>query len=297
MLTKNHLFDIKDCVMDTNLIKKLREKTNRGMLECKKALEANHGDYDLALAYLNKTYEVPITNDRVASKGLCNVVVKDNEAILYEVNAETDFVAKNNDFIKLVHDLGERLIDSDVNHVKSALKLDIFDTQIESHIKKISATIQEKINLRRFYRVVKQDEHSFGFYIHGGGKVVTLVILNRQNKTLARDLALQIAATSPSYISLSYIDHDTMNYEKFMYEKNHGSFDEKGFNKYLENITLYTQPFIYDDQKTVETILYEHHVQMIDFLRFELGQGIEDKLNCRLDIPCDRSKILIKPLY
>lgn len=283
--------------MDTNLIKKLREQTNRGVLECKKALALNQNDYDKALAYLNETYEAPKTNDRVASKGLCHVVIKDDEAILFEVNAETDFVAKNEDFLKLVNDLGERLIDSDVSNAKSALKLDIFETNIESYIKKVSATIQEKVNLRRFYRVLKASSQTFGTYIHGGGRVVTLVILNQQNEKLARDLALQIAATSPSYLDLSYIDIDTMNYEKFMFEKKHGQFDEKAFHQYLESITLNTQPFIYEDDKTVETILYEHHVQIIDFFRFELGQGIEDKLNCRLDIPCDGSKITVTPIY
>lgn len=281
----------------TELIKKLRTETGAGMLDCKKALETHDGKYENAKAFLLSQVEKKEGNLRVASKGLCGINIDNDEAILFEVNAETDFVAKNEHFIKLVHDIGDVLIQSDVTNPKTALAVTIGHHTVGDYIRQISGIIGEHVFLRRFYRVAKMPNHAFGSYIHQGGKVVTLIIIDQDKQDLARDLAMQVAANSPSYVSLPLMDVNTIEYERFMYEKAHETVDEASWQKYLLGLTLYGQPFIRYTEKSIESILEEHHVHVIDFFRFELGQGIDNKLNCRLDIPCDGSKITVTPIF
>ncbi|MBN2300614.1 MAG: translation elongation factor Ts [Acholeplasmataceae bacterium] len=283
--------------MDIKLVKKLREETGAGMLECKKALEASNDDYEIALSSITANMVKVEGNTRVASKGLCSVVINENQALLFELNAETDFVAKNEHFINLVKYLGDSLIASTITNPKDALKFIIDGISVETKIEQVSGLIKEKIVLRRLYRVVKDDTQTFGTYIHQGGKVVTLIILNQGNQQVANELAMQIAANSPLYLSPIEIDSDTINYEKFMYEKNNGSFDETKFEMYLKEVSLLTQDFIKNPEIKVEQLLNSHEIKVIDFFRFELGQGIENKLNCKLDIPCDGSQITVTPIF
>jgi elongation factor Ts len=283
--------------MTKDLIKRLREETKSGILECMKALSEANNDYEKALDLLKNQVHSHEGNRRVASKGLCHVYIKENEAILYEINAETDFVAKNQTFVDLVQNIAKPLIESDVTNPKDAKKVMMDGKTIEEMIQKTSSIIKENVHLRRFYRVLKDDSYGFGSYIHLGGKVVTLVILTKDLKELARDLAMQVAANAPIYLDTKYIDVDTMNYERFMYEKDHQLFDENLFYKHLEEISLTSQDYIKDLNQKVYELLEFHDVEVVDFFRFELGQGIDNKLNCRLDIPCDGSKITVTPIY
>src|SRR5690554_1175995 len=283
--------------MDIKLVKKLREETGAGMLEIKQALIQFEDDYHKALAHLQTNIKKEAGNQRVASKGMCHINIKDDEVILFEVNAETDFVTKNEAFVTLVNKLGNHLIKTDVTNAKSALKENIDGVKIEDIITQTSGIVSENINLRRFYRVKKEANQGFGSYTHMQGKLVTLVVLNKVNHDLANILAMQVAAMSAEYLALEFIDQDTMNYEKFMYEKTHGSFDEEGFIAELKAKTLLSQLYIKDPSLTVENLLVKHDINIIDFFKFELGQGIDNKLNCRLDIPCDGSKITVSPIY
>jgi elongation factor Ts len=280
--------------MSLTLIKKLREETKAGMLECKQALEKADNNYDKAKEILLTEIKALSTSTRVASKGLCHIEIEGNEAILFEVNAETDFVAKNEDFKQMMVSLGKALISSKANYPKEALKVSLGKQTVEELILYTSGIIREKAYLRRFFRIKKTDNESFGSYIHQGGKVVTLVILNKKNDALAKDLAMQVSANPPTYMSLSHIDEDTIAYEKMMYEKSHDSFNNEAFISHLQSLTLFDQPFIKDSSYTIEALLQKHHIDIIDFFRFELGQGIEDKLNCKLNLPCDGSLIEIK---
>ena len=283
--------------MDTKLLKRLREETGAGMLECKKALEQTNDHYEEALKILTEIVHKTEGNARVASKGLTNIVIQGDEAILYEVNAETDFVAKNEHFQKLMKELGINLVASKVNNVKDALKFVIDGVTVEEKIQRTSAIIKENAYLRRFYRVKKTMHQGFGSYVHLGGKISTLVILCDDQKDIANSLAMQVAANSPIYIHPELIDQDTINYEKFMYEKTNGSFDEQKFKNHLNDLCLLTQPYIKNPSITVGELLKEKEMDVIDFFRFELGQGIENKLNCRLDVPCDGSDITVMPIY
>jgi len=283
--------------MDTKLLKKLRDETGASFLECKKALEASGDQYEEALRILNETVKKEETSTRIASKGLTQIVILKDEAILFEVNAETDFVAKNEHFQKLIKELGEHLIRSKVNHVKDALKFEIDGVTVEEKIQRTNSIIKENAYLRRFYRVKKTKNQGFGSYMHLGGKISTLVILCDDQKEIANALAMQVAANTPLYIHPDSIDIDTMNYERFMYEKNNGQFDDNGFKNHLNEICLMTQPYIKNPNVTVGDLLKEKELEVIDFFRFELGQGIENKLNCRLDVPCDGSDITVMPIY
>ena len=283
--------------MDIKLLKKLREQTGAGMLECKDALNKYNDNYERALKHILENTKKKDANTRVASKGMCHIVIKENEAILFEVNAETDFVTKNEHFTDMVEMIGQHLIDSDVTNAKTALKETIDGKTIEEIILRTSGIISEQANLRRFYRVKKDNTQGFGTYTHMQGKLVTLVILNKDENEIANQLAMQVAAMNAEYLDLSLIDQDTMNYEKFMYEKQNGSFKEDDFNNMLANKTLLSQTWIKDQHLTVKDFIAKHDIQIIDFFKFELGQGIDNKLNCRLDIPCDGSKITVTPVY
>ncbi len=283
--------------MDIKLLKKLRAVTGAGMLECKGALEQFNDDYDKALNHLKSSIKKEDSNQRVASKGMCQIEIKDNEAILFEVNAETDFVTKNKHFLNLVNVIGMHLINSEVTNAKTALKEEINGQSIEELITHTSGIISENAQLRRFYRVKKDDHQGFGSYTHMQGKLVTLVVLDKDEKDLANMLAMQVAAMSAEYLSLEFIDTDTMNYEKFMYEKTHGNFNENAFMTELKSKTLLSQPWMKDQSILVKDFLDQHQIKIIDFFKFELGQGIDNKLNCRLDIPCDGSKITVTPIY
>ncbi|TNF06795.1 MAG: translation elongation factor Ts [Bacillota bacterium] len=280
--------------MSLTLIKKLREETKAGMLECKNALEKASGDFEKAKELLESEVKELAKSKRVASKGLCHVEIKENEAILFEVNAETDFVSKNEDFKHLMATLGKALIESKANYPKEALKVSLGKQTVDEFILYTSGIIKENAYLRRFFRIKKSDKQSFGSYIHQGGKVVTLVILNNKNDALAKDLAMQVAANPPTYMTFDLIDEQTLAYEKMMFEKEHPQQKEEDFLKHVKSLTLYEQPFIKDSSKTVKELLRDHQIDVIDFFRFELGQGIEDKLSCRLTLPCDGSIIEIK---
>lgn len=283
--------------MNIKLLKKLRAETGAGMLECKQALEQFQNDYEKALNHIQTQLKKDSPVTRVASKGMCKIKVKNNQAILFEVNAETDFVTKNKHFINLMETLADNLIDQNIHNVKSALKVKINEQTVEELVSSTSAIISEHATLRRFYRVEKTDDQGFGTYTHLNGKVVTLVIIDKNNPEVADELAMQVAAMAAEYISFLNIDLDTMNYEKFLYEKEKGTFNELDFNANLEAKVLLSQPWMKNQAITVEKYLAEKEIRVIDFFKFELGQGVENKLNCRLDIPTDGSKIIVTPIF
>lgn len=274
-------------------IKNLRQATGKSMLEVKKALIQADDNYEKALEILKKSHFKADGNLRVPSKGLTKVVILEHEAILFEINAETDFACKHPKLIELMDFLGNHFIKSDLTNPKSALKLTIENQSVEAHIDFVSGLMKERLILRRFYRVRKQDQQAFGSYTHLGGKVSTLVIINQENDKLSRDLAMQVAATAPSYLRLDTIDLETIQYEKMLFEKAHGNMDEEAFLQELKLKTLEEQVFIKNPDILIKDFLKKENVELIDFFRFEVGQGILDKLSCRLELPCDGSLITL----
>ena len=275
--------------MDLAKIKRLREETGFGMLEVKNALNEANDDLNLAREILSKLNKNVQTNKRVASKGLTRVYTEGDDAILFEVNAETDFVSKHPVFIKMIDDLAVLLMKSKAVTVSDALKVKIDDLTVQDYINQVGNVIKENTFLRRFYRIRKSSSQHFATYMHQGGKISVLVIMNESDDKLGKEIALQIASSSPKYLSVDKIDKQTVLYEKMMLEKEGKSVLEVDLNAYLESISLYDQSYVKNPSLKVREVLGNNRI--VDFYRFELGQGIENKLNCRLDVACDGSTI------
>lgn len=283
--------------MKKELLKKLRTETGASFMLCKEALIASNDMYDDAIEYINKHQKKEDGNTRVASKGMVVVTYENNEAILFEVNAETDFITTNEHFTDFIASIKKPLLHSDVTNPIDALNIQLEnDKTIKDSIVYTAGLTKENIRLRRFYRVRKADIQTFGTYTHQKGRIASLVVLNQKNQEIANQLALQVVAQDALYLSYDHIDQDTLNYEKFMYEKEHQSFDEDAFLQYLKGKSLLDQPYYRDPNITIRDLLKAHQLDVIDFYKFELGQGIDNKLNCRLDIPCDGSKITVMPV-
>jgi len=282
-------------MMDMKLVKELRERTGAGILECKKALEITNDNMDEAIKYLESHLKHESKNQRIASKGSTRVVTHLDEAILFEVNAETDFAAKNPFFLELMDQLSNIFISNPIKNVKEALAFVMDGKRVEDHIEYVSGQMKEHLYLRRFHRIKKQPTQGFGTYIHGQGKLSVLVIIDKPDDALGKEISMVIAASSPTYISLDRLDQDTLNYEKFMFEKDPQGL--KSFDDFINQKMLLNLVSLSSANQTINEILNEKDLRVIDFYRFELGQGIEDKLNCRLDVPCDGSTITVTPVY
>ncbi len=271
------------------MVKELRNKTGAGMMDCKRALSETAGDMDQAIDYLREKGIAKAAKkaDRIAAEGLCNVVVKGNEAVIFELNSETDFVAKNKEFLELLDSLGEAIINSDATNVEEALKVEVDGKDIERIIVDATSKIGEKLSLRRVSRVVKTDEENFGAYKHMGGRIVTLVVLNKASEEVAKDVAMHVAAINPKFIDKSEISEQELAHEKEMLTKealNEGkpaNIVEKmvigRLNKYLKDVCLVNQPFVKDPDTTVEKYVKANGGSIVSFIRLEVGEGIEKR--------------------
>ena len=198
------------------MVKELREKTGAGMLDCKKALEASDCDMEAAITWLREKgiAKAEKKASRVAAEGLCSVEVSGNNAIVFEVNSETDFVAQNEKFTSLLAKIGNIIVNSEAKCTDCALNIDVEGKKLSEIILEASGTIGEKLSLRRVSRVVKTDSQVFGAYKHMGGKIVTLVLLNGTDGEAARDVAMHIAAINPKYVSKNDISAEEIAKER-----------------------------------------------------------------------------------
>ena len=203
-------------MISASMVKELREASGAGMMDCKKALEETNGDMEKAIDYLREKgiSKAEKKADRIAAEGLSNIYIKDNKAVIVEVNCETDFVAKNNEFKELVDKIGNALLDNDVKSMEEALNVKLEDKTINDLIVNETATIGEKLSFRRFDIVVKNDTEVFGSYLHMGGKISSLVVLNGTNADIAKDVAMQSAAMRPSYVFIKDVPEDVVAHEK-----------------------------------------------------------------------------------
>ena len=183
-------------------VKALRDMTGAGMLDCKKALAETNGDMDKAVDYLREKgiSKAAKKADRIAAEGLANIYVSNNKAVIIEVNAETDFVAKNADFVKMVDTIGNAILNSEVSTLEEALNVNVDGGSINDLIISTTATIGEKLSLRRIDVVTKNDEEVFGTYLHMGGKIASLVVVKGSDEAVAKDVAMQSAAMRPEYV-------------------------------------------------------------------------------------------------
>ena len=278
----------------TEQIKELRERTGAGMLECKKDLEANEFDLEKAIDWLREKGIAKASKkaDRIAAEGLSSAVVDGNTAVILEVNSETDFVAKNEMFVALVDKIAEALLAVKPASLEEALASSYEGTTINDLIINSTARIGEKITLRRFDLVTKKDEDQFGAYVHMGGKITSLVVLaNTDNEEVAKDIAMQVAASNPQYLSKDVVDAEYLEKEKHIQleaakndpvlsskpEQALAKIIEGKVNKTLKEICLLNQDFIKDTSLSVESYLANNKTTVVKYLRYHVGEGMQKR--------------------
>ena len=276
-------------MISASMVKELREASGAGMLDCKKALEATNGNMEEAINWLREKgiSKAAKKATRIAAEGLAIAKLDGNNAIIVEVNSETDFVAKNEDFKALVNLIADTLLNSDVTTVEEALELTVEGKTIADVITEKVATIGEKLTLRRFEKVSKEDTRVFGTYSHMGGKIVTLTVMDGNDEELAKDIAMQAAAMKPLYLTREEVPAEKVEQEKAVLTEqaaNEG-LDEKKLpmivngrlNKYFEEICLVDQGFIKENKMKVSKYVESKNSSIIKFVRYEVGEGIEKK--------------------
>ena len=276
-------------MISASLVKELREKTGAGMLDCKKALEANDGDVTKSVDWLREKgiSKAAKKADRIAAEGVASILIKDNKAAIVEVNSETDFVAKNEEFTSMVNTILETIINSDVKTVEDALKLDCGEGTINDLIVAKTAKIGEKLSLRRFEVVTKKDSESFGEYIHMGGKIAVLITVDGASSEVARDCAMHAAAMRPKYVNKDNVPSDEVEKERKVLKEqamNEGKPEniaakmvEGRIRKFYEEICLEEQAFVKDSDKKVKDFVKANGGVITSMIRFEVGEGMEKR--------------------
>ena len=287
------------------MVKELREMTGAGMMDCKKALTETNGDMDAAVEFLRKNGQAKAEKKagRIAAEGIVKTVVKDDKvAAIVEVNSETDFVAKNDEFQGFVETVVNQVADTDPadmdTFMAAAWAADPSKTVKDALVEKI-AVIGENLNIRRFERV-NAENGCVVSYIHGGGRIGVLVVadtdvVNDEIKTCLKNVAMQVAAMSPKYVSRDEVSQDFMDHEKEILlaqakkenpEKPDNIIEKMiigRLNKEMKEICLLDQVYVQDSDLTVakyvDKVAKENNanVKVTKFVRFETGEGIEKK--------------------
>ena len=276
--------------MDASLVKKLKDMTNAGLMDCKKALEENNENIDEAIKWLREKgiSKAAKKQDRIAAEGLSNILVEGNNAVIVEVNCETDFVAKNEKFVAFIDRLCKTLINGDAKTMEEAEALKEEDgTTIKEDVINMTATIGEKISFRRFNKLTKTDDQTFGRYIHMNGKISSLTLINGSNEEVAADVAMHLAAMNPKYVSRDVVPASDIEEEsKIIKEQaiNEGKPEEIAekmvagrINKFYKDIVITEQEFVKNPDITVGTYLKNNNCELVNMVRYEVGEGIEKR--------------------
>ena len=286
------------------MVKELREMTGAGMMDCKKALAETNGDMDAAVEFLRKNGQAKAEKKagRIAAEGIVKTVVKDDKvAAIVEVNSETDFVAKNDEFQGFVEAVANQVVDSEAADLDAFMaepwEADTTKTVKDALIEKV-AVIGENLNIRRFEKIVT--DGCVVDYIHGGGRIGVLIeaeadVVNDEIKKCLKNVAMQVAAMSPKYTSRAEVSQEYMDHEKEILlaaakkenpEKPENIIEKMiigRLNKELKEICLLDQAYVQDSDLTVakyvEKVAKENNanVTVKRFVRFETGEGIEKK--------------------
>ncbi|MBM7837675.1 elongation factor Ts [Alkalihalobacillus xiaoxiensis] len=275
-----------------SMVKELREKTGAGMMDCKKALVEVDGDMDKAIDYLREKgiAKAEKKADRVAAEGLTAAVAEGNKAVLVEVNSETDFVSKNENFQALVKELAEHILSANPASVEEALEQPFKggSETVQSHINTAISKIGEKLSLRRFTIAEKTDEDVFGSYLHMGGRIGVLTVIgSSSDEALAKDIAMHVAAINPTYVSRDEVTGDEVDREREVLKQqalNEGKPEnivekmvEGRLSKFFEQVCLLDQPFVKDGDQKVGKYVKAKNATVKSFVRYEVGEGIEKR--------------------
>ena len=270
-------------------VKELREKTGAGMLDCKKALEATEGNMEKAVDWLREKgiAKAAKKESRIAAEGLCQIKIDGNKAVILEVNSETDFVAKNEEFVNFVNYLADIILANDVETVEDVLAIKDGSETVNEKLVALVAKIGEKISLRRFKKIAKNDDELFGSYKHMGGKIGVIVTLKGANEEVAKDVAMQAAAMNPVALKRDGVPADMVEKEshiikeQVMAEGKPENIAEKmavgRFNKFYKEVCLEEQSFIKDSSLSVADYVKNNNGEVVAMTRFAVGEGIEKR--------------------
>lgn len=276
-------------MVSASMVKELRETSGAGMLDCKKALEATNGNMEEAINWLREKgiSKAAKKASRIAAEGLAFAKIDGNKAVIVEVNSETDFVAKNEEFKSLVNEIADIVLKNGPKNVEEALEVVSDGKKLSDIISEKVATIGEKLSFRRFEVLEKEDSQIFGTYSHMGGKIVTVVVLEGNDAELAKDIAMQAAAMRPLYLNRDEVPEDRIEKERTVLTEqaeNEGLDPNKlpmivngRLNKFFEEVCLVDQGFIKENKMKVSKYVESKNSNIVQFVRYEVGEGIEKK--------------------
>ena len=271
------------------LVKELRERTGAGMMECKKILTETDGDIELAIEELRKRGAAAADKkaSRVAAEGVVVSATEGAIAVVAEINCETDFVAKDESFVAFVQQVAATIAavnPADVAALKAA-NIDGGSTTVEEAQLSLVQTLGEKIDVRRFERIEAAAGQTVASYQHG--KNIGVVVLGTGDETLGKDVAMHVAASKPICVSADQVSAETIAKEKEIYLAQAADSGkpaeimekmvEGKIRKFINEITLHGQPFVKDPDQSVEKLLKGANAEIAQFVRYEVGEGIEKK--------------------
>lgn len=275
--------------MNASLIKELRDISGAGMMDCKKALEENGNDIKKATEWLREKGIAKAAKKagRIAAEGLSTIIVEGNKAVIVEINCETDFVAKNEKFQNFIKEVAETILHSNAKTNEEALALSCKEGTLNDYVTNMTATIGEKISFRRFELIEKTDEQSFGEYIHMGGKISVLTLVDGASSEVAKDVSMHAAAMRPEYVKKEDVPEEEVEKEKKILteeaikEGKPANIAEKivmgKINKYFKEICLEEQEFVKDNSVTVSKYVANNGGKIVKVVRFEVGEGLEKR--------------------
>jgi len=274
------------------MVKELRETTGAGMMDCKKALTETDGDMEKAVEWLREKgiSKAAKKADRIAAEGTTHIEVDGNTAAIFEVNAETDFVTKNDLFKELVNELGKHIVKQKPESADAAIEQNLHGDgqRVGDYITSMIAKIGEKISLRRIAVVEKGDNDAFGAYLHMGGRIGVLSLVEgTTEESVAKDVAMHVAAVNPRYVNRDEVPEEEVNQEREALKKealNEGKPEhivekmvEGRLGKFFEGVVLTEQDFVKDPDQKVKQYVKENGATVKGFVRYEVGEGMEKR--------------------
>ena len=262
-------------------VKELREISGVGMMECKKALVETDGDLQKALDLLraNSSLKAEKKASRVAADGAVRIADNSAYTSLVEINSETDFAAKDSQFKDFVIEVANYLSNNQVNDIND------LNAEFDGKRQSLIQSIGENIQLRRLVTHEVPSNGCIGSYLHSDGRLAAVVSIDKDNKELAKDLAMHVSATNPSCLRSEDIDPELLERERaiFLAQAKDSGKDESIMEKmvegkvkrFLSEVTLLSQGFVKDPDKSIEGLLNDNNASIISFARFKVGEGIE----------------------
>lgn len=275
--------------ISAKLVMELRERTGAGMMECKKFLIGTNGDIEAAIMEMRKAGQAKADKkaDRVAAEGVVVIArtADERSAVMIEINSETDFVARDENFTEFSSKVAEAALNSSVDDVDALSNQTLADgTTVEQARQQLVAKIGENIKLRRMVRMSSDDV--VGFYLHGS-RIGVMVALKNGNEELAKGIAMHVAASKPIVVSRDQVSADAIENEREIFTaqaKESGKpqeiidkMIEGRINKFIDEVSLLGQPYVKNPDVKVGQLLKENNAEVTSFIRFEVGEGIEKK--------------------